>query len=114
MFALFKNCPNQLSNTTFEGLILSSCEATFLDFLSSSALSQLIFNMADFIALNVLQKSLLEGIQHSLSPIIFIHPLQVDFETNKAINCRGLLSRGSREWKELEVQMIPGWKAGMH
>mgnify|MGYP003644633556 CR=1 len=68
--------------------------------------------MADFIATSVLQKSLLEGIQHSLSPIIILHPLQIDFDTNQAINCRELLSRGSREWKELQEQMKAGWKAG--
>tara|TARA_R110002050_G_scaffold64973_2_gene141085 strand:+ start:235 stop:441 length:207 start_codon:yes stop_codon:yes gene_type:complete len=68
--------------------------------------------MADIPALSVHQKTLLEGIQHSLSPIIFIHPLQVDFETNIAVNCRGLLSRESREWRELREEMAPGWKAG--
>tara|TARA_R110002050_G_scaffold136904_3_gene260202 strand:- start:109 stop:333 length:225 start_codon:yes stop_codon:yes gene_type:complete len=68
--------------------------------------------MADFIALSVNQKTLLEGIQHSLSPIVFIHPFQVDFVTNLAVNCRGLLSRESREWKELREEMAPGWKAG--
>tara|TARA_R110002050_G_scaffold96214_1_gene200166 strand:+ start:3363 stop:3584 length:222 start_codon:yes stop_codon:yes gene_type:complete len=69
--------------------------------------------MADFITLTVHQKELLDGIQHSLSPIILIHPFQIDFATNTAVNCRELLSRESREWKELKEEMMEaGWKTG--